>query len=404
MLRGKVGTHSSNMNIANFAGKIYPDRTFSLGAVPRKTKNKAEKQYDAAYYAQEPWEYNSKINWLLGINSIEGEFVSIPKGTSLDDRLFQEYLTLQIDSPDGQLYKTVLMKDVKVDCLDRLIASPPLLANSPESSQRKKRQYGTKGITAYGKKACKNMCILMEREYGKFNLGFGTCTVPNMSSEQFKVLMLYWGDITRRFYQKVKRLYLKEKCQFDYVGCTEIQEERFKKGGLPAPHIHFVYNARSKGRKGYICSTEKFYTAWNESVNQVLIKHNLEPIMGVNGHIGSVRVEPIKTSAAAYLGKYISKGVKTIKSMMDSGFRAIPKQWWSASMQSKKRFMSAIIPLSSQDCSALFYHLEWFLEEGLVAWASFVEVEIDGNLKKIGLVGVLSNFAFISFSQSKRLG
>jgi hypothetical protein len=65
-------------------------------------------------------------------------------------------------------------------------------------------------------------------------------------------------------------------------------------------------------------------------------------------------------------------------------------------MDCKELFKKSLIRLDSKTCESFFYGLEHYLYEGLITWAKFVEIEIAGVLRRIGLVGKLSDFAFAS--------
>lgn len=331
-------------------GKIYPDYSFSLGIASKNNKKAAEKKYDREYLSQEEPNYGLVADWLTGRNTVEGEF--------------------------------------------RSISEAPLLVRGSESSQKKRGVYGRHGITKFGRRFVKNACILLQRKYGRKRLGFATATLPSMDRDTCSRINGRISDITRRFYQKIKRKYQKRGSKFIYVGCIEVQEKRFGDTGIPALHLHFVFVAKDSLYSGYTLNTKDFYTAWNESVNQVLINSGGTPIMGYGGHKGSVKLEPIRSSAAAYLGKYLSKGCEVVKDMQERGFEEFPKQWWTACMQTKKMYKESIICMDANFASALFYHLEYFLEENQVTWAQFVDVEIAGEYRTMGLVGTFSKEAY----------
>lgn len=338
------------MSIARFRGTVYPDKTFTVGRIPAPKKRVDDKRYDRAYSQQTEWDANSKIDWLTGATNVGGKFCSLSES--------------------------------------------PLLVKCPKSSQSKRGKYGKHGITNAGKRFLKNACILLQQRYGKERLGFATCTLPNMDRNYCEAINGHIGEITRRFYQKLGRICKKRNCEFIYVGCIEIQEKRFKNHNIPAPHLHFVYVARNSVRSRYFFTTKDAYTAWNESVNQVLCKLGMSPIMGYNGHTGSTKLELIRSSAAAYIGKYISKGAKVVESMKEKGFEEFPKQWWTACMYAKKLFKSSIVALDTHTCSAIFYGLEHFLHTGDVIWGRFVEVEYGSELHKVGCHGTFSDWCY----------
>lgn len=331
-------------------GKLYPDRSFSIGFVPKIAKKKAEKEYDRAYSLQEPTNELDVVNWLTGVDTIEGKFQSISES--------------------------------------------PLLVKGLKSSQKKRGSYGESGITKYGRRFCKNACILLEQRYGVRRLGFATATFPRMGGDTCEFVNGNISDIIRRFYQKIKRFFEKRGREFIYVGVVEIQEKRFGTSGLPVPHIHFVYVAKTGIRGRYIIDTKECYPMWNDAVNEVFELNGREKIMGKSGHKGSVKLEPVRTSAAAYLGKYISKGCKVVEAMKEKGFNRFPKQWWTACMRCKKLFKESVVCMDANLCKSFFYGLEHYLHEGIITWARFVEVEIAGEYRTMGLVGTISQDAY----------
>lgn len=341
------------MSITQFSGTIYPDKSFSLGIVPREKKRRAESQYDRAHEQQDPVNYSNLTDWLTGSLNIGGKFCSLSEA--------------------------------------------PLFIRSPKSSRESRGKYGKHGITAFGRRFIKNACILLERKYGKKRLGFATATLPGMDRDTCHAINGQLSDITRRFYQKIRRIYQKRGSQFIYVGCVEIQEKRFGNTGLPVPHLHFVYVAKDGLHTGYTCNTKDFYTAWNESVNECLVRVGMPPIMGHGGHKGSVKLESIRTSAAAYIGKYLSKGCGVVKAMQEKDFEEFPKQWWTACMQTKKLYMSALIKPSQEELKALFYGCEHYLQDGLLTWMSFIDVLINDVYCRMGLVGTMSNEMYDAF-------
>ena len=333
-----------------FTGKIYPDRSFTLGYTYQKEVRAEDGRYERELRQQEPSNELDVVDWLIGSATIEGKFESMSEG--------------------------------------------PLLVKGPKSSQEIRGAYGKHGITGLGKRVCRNTPILLQRKYGRKCLGFGTTTLPRVSFETAKAILRGWADIVRRFFQKLKRICEAAGGEFIYVACTEIQEKRFGDTGIAAPHLHFVYVAKRHISRGYYFSTKQAYTAWNDSVNEVLQASGHPAIMGVNGHIGSAKLEPIKKSAAAYLGKYLSKGIKVVKQMQEKGYSDFPKQWWSASKIAKTMFKDSIIPSDGAFGAALFYQLEHFLDEGQVIWARFVDCLIGDEYPTIGLVGVFSVEAY----------
>lgn len=335
----------------DFTGRLYPDRSFSLGAVPRPKKREADKRYDRDLANQESSDLNAVIDWITGKNTIEGEFRSISE-------------------------------------------APPLFIETPKSSPKKRGTYGKHGITGFGRKLVRNSSLLLERKFGKKRLGFVTCTCPSFPEGVQRRLNGVWGEVVRRFYQKLKRQLKKISQPFVYVGVTEIQEKRFASTGIPVPHLHFVYLSRSSKSKQYWLYVCQIHRAWNEALREGIALGGYPYTMSDLPGWGSVHCQTIRKSAASYLGKYISKGCKVLEAMKEQGWTEFPKQWWTASMQMKKIFKASIIHLERHICNDWFYNLGAWLQEKVIIRAAFVTATIGGEERTVGLVGSISSSAY----------
>lgn len=343
-------------NIARFTGKIYPDKTFSIGFCPRQKKKQVEKDYDKAYNDQFD-SYSEIVNSRFG----ENERVT---------RKFQ--IPLQAES--------------------RFI-------KSSESSQKKSKgskKYGQKGITRYGKKSVTNIALLLQKKYGRKRIGFGTATLPQLDFECLKTIQSNWGDVVRRFFQSMKRALKKRGVEFDYCGVTEIQERRYKKSGLMVLHLHWAYLSRGKNSKFYIeaCEIRKL---WYRTIARVLALHKRSLDLPLEAFKASIDCQVVKKSCSAYLGKYLSKGAKVVSEISEDLKEQLPSQWWFASMQCKKMLKDAIIRMDAKTSEAFFYGIEHYLHEGVVIFARFIEVErkeLSGEYIKVGLIGALSQEAY----------
>lgn len=350
------------MSIKQFSGKIYPDKSFSLGAVPPPKKSAQERIYDREHASQPDFALDDKISWLMGNTSVGGIFRSTNEN--------------------------------------------PLFIKSPKSSQLARGSYGKHGITGFGKRCVKNTCILLESKYHRSQLGFATATLPVYSDALLHRINGAWGEIVRRFFQKVRRLFKKRGCRFIYVSVTEIQEKRFKKYSQPCPHLHFVYFARRNPQEGYVLQTSEFVEAWRRTLIEVItiisqdcmdaLKQDCMDALKQNK--GSVKLETIRVSAAAYLGKYMTKGCKVVASMQEKGWTEFPKQWWSSCMYCRKLFKDSIIHLSSKECEALYYGFENYLHEGTLTWAQLVYYTVEGVDYICGLIGTMSKEMYEIFS------
>ena len=328
------------------SGKLYPTRKICVHYNRRLKKAVSEKRYDRQHASQPEVNYIDVADWLTGATNIGGKFQSI--------------------------------------------SERPLFIKAHESSREIKKSYGSHGITAHGRRTVENVCVLLEKKYSKECLGFVTCTIPSFPQELHHKINGVWGEITRRFYQKLKRLLAKNDRPFIYVGVTEIQEKRFKKTGVPAPHLHFVYVCREKNNAPYWLYVCQIHRCWNEAVREGIAQVGYPFTMSSAVPWGNVHCKRVQKSAGAYLGKYMSKGGKVLDAMKEQGWTEFPKQWWSACMQCKKMFKDSVVRLSYEVCKKLFYGLGECLEEGLIQYASYVDILINGEFRTVALVGVLT--------------
>lgn len=326
--------------------KVYPDCSLTLGIVPRKKARCQDEQYERLQRAQPETDYGALADWYEGTNTIEG------KTCNLRERA--------------------------------------LFIKGPKSSREKRGSYGKHGITRFGKRVVKNGALLLERKYGKKRLGFVTCTLPRFSEKIQRAINGRWSEIIRRFYQKLTRQLQKIGKPCIYVSVTEIQEKRFKKYGVPCPHLHFIYLCRDSPNSRYWLYICQIHRAWNESILEVIALCGLTDSRETEESYGSVHAACIRKSASAYIGKYMSKGCKVIASMQEKGWEEFPKQWWTASALVKKMFKDSIIILDQATASAIFYGLEHYLHEGMIEWARYIEILIKGEYRTVGLIATIS--------------
>lgn len=333
-------------SLQQFSGKIYPDYSFSIGKVPRQRKRAEDSQYDKDYENQ----YDSF-----------GELVQVGgKRVLKSERFFKGYS-----------------------------ASSRFIKSSKLSQTRK--PYGRHGITANGKKIVKNCAVLLERKYTIKRIGFVTATIPAYSRRIIHIIARSWSEILRRFFQKIKRLQEKLKVPTHRICCTEIQPKRFRKYGCVAPHIHFLYVCKTHTTsKKFIILANMFRRFWQESIEQVIIKVDGKLTENVSFK-SSIDCQVVNKSAAAYLGKYLSKGGEILQEIHEKGMEAfLPKQWWTASNSMKKWLQKEIIVLDQATCKSFFYQLGDWLSDGVFTWCNYITIEYQDRELIVGCVGKIS--------------
>lgn len=188
----------------------------------------------------------------------------------------------------------------------------------PDSSPRR----GEKGITSYGRNMVESACILLEKKYGRKNIGFGTVTCPTMTEEEAWAISARWADIKRVFFQRLKRDIEKKGGEFVYVSVTENQVRRSADGGFPCLHLHFAYPCRHKNR--YHFTPGEVRRHWSAALGNV-IDSNRDWSAVEN-------LQVIKKSCSSYLGKYLSKGAGDIEGLKNNNpLGILPAQWWGMS-------------------------------------------------------------------------
>ena len=215
--------------ITNILGKIYPDNWFSVGFTPKKKKRSEDSEYDKDYEYQ-----------------------------------YDSYTTIETT------YCSCEIKEHKF--FDGELRNPDRFISSPQSSQTRKR-YGTKGISANGKRTVKAASALLQQMYGRRRLGFVTLTLPNYSKQQISYLSSNWGRIVRVYFQRLKRLVESRGLPFLYVCTTEIQEKRYKKTSVIAPHLHYCYVARGvKHASDFYVSASEIRELWGSVISYYVAK------------------------------------------------------------------------------------------------------------------------------------
>jgi hypothetical protein len=205
--------------------------------------------------------------------------------------------------------------------------------------QAARRKRGQGGITTLGSRSIRSGAFLMQKKFGKARLALLTLTMPSFGDRQDIVYLLCaeWSVLINRFLEAVDREYEK-KCgrRFSYVGCTEIQEERYEKYGHPCPHLHIVYVSCDKPRR-WIISADRFREIWKRIIDnriKALINEDFSdnPISQ-----GRIECEAIKKSAEGYIAKYLSKGVDVCGRIVEDGLSdLLPSAWWHCSLVLKR--------------------------------------------------------------------
>lgn len=334
------GYDRDQSNGAVYAGRIYPSGDFSVGIVPKKKIAKGDKEYEANHGRITRHE----VRWQEeGQTYVEG---------------YLRYHPAPLPSPN--------------------------LVNPPEFSQPKRKAYGEGGITTYGRRMVSSAATILQQEWGRRCTGFGTLTLPPMSAQIEAHVCADWANLTRKFFQELRRHQRRHGGDQRYVQVTEIQEERWQKRGELGLHIHFLYKARKHAySKNWIISADWCRDTWRRILANSLGMSACE--------IPKPRCELaiVKKSAAGYMGKYMSKGGKFLESIKEAvkGKGLLPKQWWGIADTLRDDVKKCIIRLDS--CmSASLWRLVSSGDNPCFAYTRRVEISSDMyGLRCVGVFG-----------------
>ena len=213
---------------------------------------------------------------------------------------------------------------------------------NPESSEigtdeAQSLRYGLKGISKSGLNKVKDATRLMNDFRSRCCLW--TVTLPDGDYEELAVSGL-WPLLQRRIYDFLAR-YLREHGDPALViGVTEIGEERLRRTGKPMPHLHLVST-------GYGSRLPSGGWLLNPAVMDRIVGMATASVgLGRRDRSACSRLEPIRHSVSAYLGKYLTKTGCADQVRPAEGWESlIPRQWWNRSDELHKFLLGHVFHL-----------------------------------------------------------
>lgn len=368
--------------------RIYPSLDFTNGPnhPPRKDGFK-----DSATRIEE-------VSYWNGYKTVTHYEVSTDEG-SVDRALQARGQKLLTDSQRLELFNAY----EEAGDYDRAIALVDSAASIPDSpmglsvasnSHNLGTKRGLKGITPYGKRLVRSAAALMEEKHGRRCLTLGTCTLPALEPDELKLVCRSWADLVRKFFQELQRLLIRKGLDSDYIQVTEIQEKRFEKWGQVCPHLHWIIHGRKSPRSDWSIKPHEVRSIWERLLSNLIQR----PVDGT----AATRIESPRKSLLAELGKYISKGTKIIRAIIDSGMTdSLPSAWWGCSKSLKAQVKQRII----EDCGELSVwlsrNLERLRQEGKVWFIHIYRRFVDRQTglvteKHVGTVGRFNSIAVLN--------
>lgn len=217
--------------------------------------------------------------------------------------------------------------DIALEAKNTLVPVAPLglssvsnlTAESETALKPPKKQRGRNGITSRSRQLVKDAATLLQDKHGKAQLAFITFTIPPQFVAEIHA---NWQSILHNLRRRYIRALQKAGLSEEIVMVTEYQEERLAKYGKAVLHLHIVFQGRHKKRH-WSYSKEQHEQHWRECC-----ENYIENATSDEDWNASARCESIRKSCANYLGKYMSKGVATLGSIVKLDPDAyIPPSW-----------------------------------------------------------------------------
>lgn len=255
----------------------------------------------------------------------------------------------------------------------------------PPSEERQRRG---KSITPHSRRMVRSAAALLEEDFGRACLSFLTLTLPGLGAIDLAHANENFAELARQFCQQLSRSLARAGLSTDYVCVTEIQEKRWANRNELALHLHIVCQGRESYKSKWKLRPELIRNIWERVLKNVLAKPIECP--------AATRIERIKKSAKRYLGKYMSKGGKVLKDVVDSGLQdCLPPSWVRMSNDLRRRIIASIIKPSQEAKDLLIEHIENYKSAGVVRWfyKHYIDVVQPSGESYPLLVAVCGEFA-----------
>lgn len=244
-------------------------------------------------------------------------------------------------------------------------------SNSPKGLAERKKRRGQNGITTNQKRLVKSAGAILEAGNEQSLISFLTCTLPSVSAEDLTLLAENWARLTKSFIKELSRELIRVGLPGEICGVTEIQEKRFERWGQVCPHLHLIFKGRKYWSDFWRISTAKVKDIWN---------HQVELILGHPFDGGATtRIEKPRKSLKRELGKYLTKGGKLVKSIIEAGkSHLLPTCWIVCSLSLRRRVKAGIRELRTLAVERLADNRSLLSSAGLLRYRDIV-VDIDTN-------------------------
>ena len=265
---------------------------------------------------------------------------------------------------------------------------PPSLDQCPKFAQTNGRppvRRGKRGMPREAQLRVKEYAAILEARHGAKHLTFGTVTVPPITDSATKVLHENWNHFCKLFRQRYTRLLERRGLSRSLVYVTEIQPHRFDATGKPYLHLHYLHQGRHQ------------YGSWLVSTREVreMVADLIAEVVGYRPSVLPVcRLEPVRASAVAYLGKYMSKGARECEQAIENGYEGwLPRQWWGSTRDLPQEFKKRTRVLDDPD--GAIWQAAMNEDPNVWQWVAPVDVEVSvDEVWRVAFVGDLAHSFF----------
>lgn len=253
-------------------------------------------------------------------------------------------------------------------------------------STEPKAQRGSKGMSGEQKRLLRASMVLLQRKRKKENLVFGTCTIPDLDTNEIHIIAAYWGEAVKQMCQKITRELIKAGIVPEIIFVTELQTERWNKYKVVAPHGHLVFQGRKDRNSPWIISTKRFTEMWEEVLSNILKREIKAP--------WATNIQRIKVSVKRYLSKYLSKGGAILDEIKEAGLtHLLPRSWFYCTRSLKQEAKAARVKVEYQLSMFIYDHREYLKAIGIISWyyviqKDFIDYQTGFTItRNIGWVG-----------------
>lgn len=198
---------------------------------------------------------------------------------------------------------------------------------------------GSRGITSHGRRLIDGAAYDLRQATAGKRVSFLTLTLPAISQLESLDIAAGWSQVLRIFGQRLTRTLRLRGLSGEWFGCTEVQPKRLQTTGVPALHLHLCFEGRRPG-KAWAISYSEVRTIW---ANCLECKF---PWISGRFWAAVENMQTVKKSCAAYLSKYLTKGVDDVVEHCPEFAAVHPTSWYHCSDSLRRRVLRARVRLS----------------------------------------------------------